>query len=140
MEAFWRPERPLTGVSGPSGPKIEKKKNLKKNRFGGGLQRSLRKYPTSLNWTLFGDFFCRPPKRLFLRFFCDFGAGGPGDSCKWSLGSQANMPIQNPEIPIGTEDHDSQRRDRIRHCLGDRAIWSTFWADFLTKLDRNLGK
>ena len=36
----------------------------------------------------FRGLFCGPPKRLFLRLFCDFGPGGPGDSCKWSLGSQ----------------------------------------------------
>ena len=36
----------------------------------------------------FGGLFCGPPKRLFLRLFCDFGPGGPGDSCKWSLRSQ----------------------------------------------------
>ena len=39
--------------------------------------------------------FSTPPmasseKRLFLRLFCDFGPGGPRDSCKWSLGSQCN--------------------------------------------------
>ena len=36
----------------------------------------------------FRGLFCGPPKRLFLRLFCDSGPGGPGDSCKWSLGSQ----------------------------------------------------
>ena len=35
-------------------------------------------------WGVFGDF----PKRPFLRCFWDFGPGGPGDSCKWRLGSQ----------------------------------------------------
>ena len=41
---------------------------------------------------VFLDFFgyfrgllCRPPKRLFSRFFGDFGPRGPRDSCKWSL-------------------------------------------------------
>ena len=47
--AFWGgffllPERPFTGVSGPSGPEIEKKKkNLKESLFG-GLHKSPRKY------------------------------------------------------------------------------------------------
>ena len=46
-------------------------KNVSKRVFFGGLQKS-------------------PPKRLFLRLFWDFGPGAPGDSCKWSLGSQEN--------------------------------------------------
>ena len=36
----------------------------------------------------FETFLLTPPKRPFLRLFCDFGPGGPGDSCKWRLGSQ----------------------------------------------------
>ena len=38
---------------------------------------------------IFETFFSRPPKRPFLRLFCDFGPGGSGDFCKWRLGSQA---------------------------------------------------
>ena len=95
-----RSERPFTGVSGPSGPKIAKKSQ--KESFWGSAKKSpkipekVKKY--TQNWTLLGVFFdffgyfrglfCGPPKRLFLRLFCDFGPGGPGDSCKWSLGSQ----------------------------------------------------
>ena len=53
-----------------------------------------KKYPKarkSVFLDFFGYFlrlFSRPPKRPFLRLFCDFGPGGPGDSCKWRLGSQ----------------------------------------------------
>ena len=93
------PERPFTGVSGPSGPKIAKK--VSKRVFWGSAEKSpkipekVKKYPKKSNFGSF-DFFgcfrgplCRPPKRLFLRLFCDFGPGGPGDSCKWLLGSQS---------------------------------------------------
>ena len=40
------------------------------------------------------------------------------------------------------QKHDSQRRDRILRFSspGNRAIFSTFWGDFLTKLDRKPGK
>ena len=38
----------------------------------------------------FRGLFCRPPKRLFSRLFWDFGPEGPGDSCKWALGSQSS--------------------------------------------------
>ena len=59
------------------------------------MPEKVKKYP-KLDFLVylldfFGHFrglFCGPPKRLFLRLFCDFGPGGPGDSCKWSLGSQ----------------------------------------------------
>ena len=57
--------------------------------------RKSRKIPEKVQFRVFFDFFgyfrglfCRPPKRLFLRLFWDFGPGGPGDSCKWSLGLQ----------------------------------------------------
>ena len=49
---------------------------------------------------LFGYFlrlFSRPPKRPFLRLFCDLGPGGPGDSCKWRLGSQSKSPKSGKE-------------------------------------------
>ena len=98
-----RPERPLTGLSGPSGPKIAKKKVSKKSPFGGLQKKSpkipekIKKYTQKSNFRFFFFYFfvcfrglfCRPTTRLFLRLFCDFGPGGPGDSCKWSLGSQA---------------------------------------------------
>ena len=53
--------------------------------------------------TFFGYFrrlICRPPKRLLLRLFCDFGPGGQGDSCKWSLGSQreCQSPVQRGDF------------------------------------------
>ena len=97
-----RPERPFTGVSGPSGPEIPKKS--RKESFWGSAKKSpktpekVEKYPKKskfLYFRVFFDFFgyfrglfCRPAKRLFSRLFWDFGPGGPGDSCKWSLGSQ----------------------------------------------------
>ena len=37
---------------------------------------------------IFWDFSADPPKRPFLRLFCDFGPRGPRDSCKWRGGSQ----------------------------------------------------
>ena len=87
------PSEHLQKSPGPEGPELRKK--IKRGLFG-GLQKSPRKYPkkseNTQNWTLFSDLFgyfrglfCRPPKRLFLRLFCNFG---PGDPCKWSLGSQ----------------------------------------------------
>ena len=71
----------------------------------GGLEKSLKKYPKKSKNTekipqkvrksIFLDFFgyfsrlfSRPPKGPFLGVFCDFGPGGPRDSCKWRLGSQ----------------------------------------------------
>ena len=95
-------EPPFTGVSGPSGLKIAK--TSQKGLFG-GPPKSRRKYPRKSKngpkspiFRLFGRFFDflgyfrglfgGPPKRPFLRLFCDFGPGGPGDSCKWRLGSQ----------------------------------------------------
>ena len=95
-----RPEPPFTGVSGPSGPEIAKKSQ---KRCFGGLQRSPPKntqkspktpkkvrimYFFRLFRVFFGDFSADPPPKEFLRLFCDFGSGGPGDSCKWRLGSQ----------------------------------------------------
>ena len=86
------PSRHLQESPGPPGPKSQK--SLKKGLLG-GLQKSPEKYPkksknTQKVWkSVFLDFFgyfsglfCRPPKRPFLRLFCDFGLGGPGDSCK----------------------------------------------------------
>ena len=94
-----RPERPFTGVSGPSWPKIAKKSQ--KESFWGSAKKVPENTPKSQKipkiglFSVFFDFFgyfrglfCRTPKRLFLRLFCDFGPGGPGDSCKWLLGSQ----------------------------------------------------
>ena len=85
-----RPKRP---------PKSQK--SLEKSLFGGPQKsrRKVEKYPKTPKFGFFGvlfDFwgyfrglFCRPPKRLFSRFFWDFWPGGPGDSCKWSPGSQS---------------------------------------------------
>ena len=40
-----------------------------------------------------GLFLQTPPNRLFLRLYCDFGPGWPGDSCEWRLGSQQKRPF-----------------------------------------------
>ena len=53
---------------------------------------------------IFGDFFCGPPKRPLLRLSCDFGPGGPGDSCKWWLGSQALLWGVRDIWRLGSED------------------------------------
>ena len=70
-----RPERPFTGVSGPSGPKIAKKSQ--KESFGGPQKKSpkipeqVKKYPNFdffgyfLTSGIFGDFFADPPKDSF---------------------------------------------------------------------------
>ena len=98
-----RPEPPFTGVSRPSGPEIAKKSQ--KGSFLGVWRTVSKNTRRSLKIPIFGTFwgifsvfldffgyflrlFSRPPKRPFLRLFCDFGPGGPGDSCKWRLGSQ----------------------------------------------------
>ena len=102
---FCDPSRHLQEPPGPPGPKSQK--SLKKGLFG-GLEKSLKKYPKKSKntdfrtflgiFSVFLDFFgyflrlfSRPPKRPFLRLFCDFGPGGPGDSCKWRLGSQTYL-------------------------------------------------
>ena len=82
------------------------KKISKKGHFG-GPQKSLKKYPEKSKNTDFRTFlgifrffrvfsgtFVQTRKKTFLRFFCDFGPGGSGDSCKWRLGSQPEMPIK----------------------------------------------
>ena len=46
-------------------------------------------------WTcdpLFGDFSADPRACTLRDLFCDFGPGGPRDSCKWRLGSQLWTP------------------------------------------------
>ena len=83
-----RPERPFTGVSGPSGSEIAKSLN---KSLPVGLQKSPRKYLKSQKIPqigllgvfsdLFGCFlglFCRPPpKRLLFRLFAISGPEGP---------------------------------------------------------------
>ena len=96
-----RHEPPFTGVSGPSGPKSQKR--LKKSLFGS--EKSPRKCPKKsknahfqafcdifgLFRTFFGTFL-RPQKSSFEFFFFDFGPGGPRDSCKWRLGWEGVAP------------------------------------------------
>ena len=102
------PSHHLQESPGPPGPKSQK--SLKKGLLG-GLQKSPKKYPKKSKNTNFRTFlgifrlfrfflglFCRPPERPFLRLFCDFGPGGPGDSCitKWRLGSQTS-PLEQSQ-------------------------------------------
>ena len=104
------------------GPKSQK--NLKKGLFW-GLAKSLKKIPEKVPKYQFSDLFgyfsyfrlfrvflrlfSRPSRRLFLRLFCDFGPGGPGDSCKWRLRSQdkqekrAILPGLRPGVPKAIE-------------------------------------
>ena len=83
-----RPEQPFTGVSRPSGFKMAK--NVSKRAFLGVCKRVPENYPKKsknhpkLDFLayffsfsgIFRDFFCRPPKRLFLRFFAILGVEG----------------------------------------------------------------
>ena len=77
------------------------RKKISKKVFPGVGRKVPKNTRKSLKIPIFGPFwvfldffglflglFCRPPKRPFWRLFCDFGPGGPGDSCKWRLGSQ----------------------------------------------------
>ena len=109
-----RSEPPFTGVSGP---KFANKKSLKKGGFG-GPPKSLRNTPDRQKraqqvrkldflgslffctfWSIFGDFLAGPQNHPFWDFFyfCEFGPGGPGDSCKWRLGSQV---LQTPDLGL----------------------------------------
>ena len=91
-----RPEPPFTGVSGPSGPEIAKKiskrvflgvwrkvsKNTRK-KSENTEKKKTQKGPKIGIFRLFRVFFetflQTPPKRPFLRLFCDFGeTGGSG--------------------------------------------------------------
>ena len=150
------PSDHLQESPGPPGPKSQK--SLKKSLFG-GPQKSPRKYPKKSKNTpkspilgifyffrYFRGLFCGPPKRLFLRLFCDFGPGGPGDSCKWSLGSQrihihqetpGNSKIRNVFIPARmvlagnfTSSFISSgiKRDKLNGT--HRAAFADFFADF----------
>ena len=95
------PSHHLQESLGPPGPKSQK--SLKKGLFG-GLENSLKKYPKSLKIPIFGPFwvcfgifrffrvffesFLQTPQKTLFETFCDFGPGGPRDSCKWRLGPQ----------------------------------------------------
>ena len=100
------PSNHLQGVSGPFGPEITKESQ--KESFWGSAKKSpqiAEKVENTQNWTffgnfstlsgIFGDFLADSPKRLFLRFFFLSGPEGPGNSCKWSLGSQHKTPRAN---------------------------------------------
>ena len=111
---FWKtdpfvcdPSRHVQEFPGPPGPKLQK--SLEKG-LSGGLQKSLQKYPKKSKNTDFRTFlsifrlfrvflgtFLQTPEKTFFETFCDFGPGGPGNPCKWRLGSQ---PFVNPRILI----------------------------------------
>ena len=105
---FLRSERPFTGVSGPSGAKIAKK--VSKRVFLGVCKKSPPKYPKKSKMTskspilayswlfrVFSGAFLESPKTtLFETFWGVFGRGGPGDSCKWSLGSLCSFSLPEP--------------------------------------------
>ena len=94
-----RPEPPFTGVSlrtlrARNRKKVSKKVFLGVRRKVPKNTRKSLKIPKKVRKSVFFDFsgyflrlFCGPPKRPFLRLFCDFGPGKSGDSCKWRLGS-----------------------------------------------------
>ena len=92
------PSRHLQESPNPPGPKSQK--SLEEGLLG-GLQKRPQKYPKKSENTNFRTFlgifwlfrvffgtFLQTPRRPFSRLFCDFGPGGPGDSCKWRPGSQ----------------------------------------------------
>ena len=100
-----RREPPFTGVCGPSGPEITIKSQ---SRSFGGRPKSPRKYPRKSEkgpkksesgtfWSFF-DFlgYFRelsggPPRRPFLRLFCDFGPEGPEAPVNGGLGRKPGL-------------------------------------------------
>ena len=90
--------RSLPALRGRNRKKVSKRvvlgvsrKVSKNTRKGLKIPKNTQKGQFSVFLDFFGYFlrlFSRPPKRPFLRLFCDFGPGGPEDSCKWRFGSQ----------------------------------------------------
>ena len=79
------------------------RKKFLKRSFWGSAEKS-QKIPENVRKSVFftfsGGTFLRTPKTTFLRFLCDFGPGGSGDSCKWRLGSQVYL-FFGPPISFG---------------------------------------
>ena len=78
----------------------------------------------------FRGLFCRPPKRLFLRLFCNFGPGGPEGSCKWSLGSQVFQSwsggILFREYCFGRENSPSSAANSVSSAKNSvSSLWHT---------------
>ena len=77
----------------------------------------------------FRGLFWRPLKSFFLRLFWDFGPGGTGDSCKSSLGWQANVMwhLNFPEDPFPPNlARVVAAATKSRSC-GDLRPWSRSW-------------
>ena len=97
------PSDHLQESPGPPGPKSQKR-SQKESLWGSAkkspkIPEKVPKYPQFWTFQVFSGTFCGPQKRLFLRLFCDFGPGRPGDSSKWSLGSQTKHVNCNPKSP-----------------------------------------
>ena len=100
-------------------------KKISKKVFSGVCRKVPKNTRKSLKIPIFGPFwafldffryflglFCRPPKRPFLRFFCDFGPGGPRDSCKWRLGPQDNL--HKNVLEGGPSNRTLEKEDRAQ--------------------------
>ena len=95
-------QRPLTGVSGPSGP--ETQKSLKQS-FGGSAKKVSQNTPskkcpkkseTIILFAFVGYFrgLGQTSQKTLSVIFCDFWPGGPRDSRKWTLSSQNNNEMR----------------------------------------------
>ena len=118
-----RPERPFTGVSGPSGPKIAKKSQ--KECFWGSAKKSpkipekVKKYPKLDFWGyfltfsgIFGDFFADPQKHSFWDFFAILGPEGPETPVNGRSGRNSSVLLILLTVSIWSSGH------LPRHCTG----------------------
>ena len=86
--------RKVCGNSAETSRKVAKHVFCCVRKGRGNLSESLRNifcnhpFPNDLMTELLKEGPKLVPQRPFLRRFCDCGPGGPGDSCKWRLGSQ----------------------------------------------------
>ena len=130
------PSRHLQEYPGPPGPKSQKNVS-KKVLWGVGRKvprntRKSLKIPKKVRKLVFLDFFgyflglfCRPPKRPFWGFFCDFG---PGDSYEWRFGSQCDRLFLRKEVGgvaaiVCDTTGNAVRQGSCYTCL---AIWGYF--------------
>ena len=89
-------------------PRQAQKLELAKFGYFSGIFRFFRVFS--------GTFLQTPKKTLFETFFGIFGPGGPGDSCKWSLGSQEKTVEITTEIAAICQklgDHSNFRRNAL---------------------------